>query len=122
MKQFIVIALLSVSILACTNTKPKDGKFHIVTTTSMITDLVENIGGDKVETTLFVPPGIEPHDFEPTARQMASLKEAKVLFINGLDMEHWAESGSITGSTKVMLISEFSQHAHGTLVAGYHPA
>lgn len=89
-----------------TTTASADAKIKVVTSINPVDQLVKYIGGDKVETTLFVPPGIEPHDFEPTARQLASLKEAKVLFINGLDMEHWAEEGAITGSTKVMLLSE----------------
>ncbi len=81
-------------------------KIKAVTSINPVDQLVRYIGGDKVETTLFVPPGVEPHDFEPTAKQMAALRESKVLFINGLDMEHWAEDGSITGSTKLMMLSD----------------
>lgn len=112
MKKKLFSGLLSLILLAgcspavTTTTAGSAAKIKVITSINPVDQLVKYIGGDKVETTLFVPPGIEPHDFEPSARQMAALKESKVLFINGLDMEHWAEDGAITGSTKLMMLSE----------------
>lgn len=82
------------------------GRIQAVTSFHPIDRLVQYIGGDKVDTTLFVPAGSDPHDFEPTARQMAALKESDVLFINGLGMEPWVEDGGITGKTRLMILSD----------------
>ncbi len=87
MKQFVVIALLSVSILACTNTKPKDGKFHIVTTTSMITDLVENIGGDKVVVQGLMGAGVDPHLYKASEGDVSKLSNANMILYSGLHLE-----------------------------------
>lgn len=81
-------------------------KIQVMTSIHPIDQLVKAIGGDLVETTMFVKPGVDAHDFEPTAKDMAKLKEAKVLFINGLGMEPWATDGAITGATKLMVLGD----------------
>jgi len=54
-----------------------------------IYDFVKKIGKDKVDVSTIVPASIEPHDFEPTARQIIELQEADVIFINGAGFESW---------------------------------
>ena len=57
----MLVAILSLSLFGCQDNIPKDDKFHIVTTTSMITDLVKNIGGDKVVVEGLMGAGVDPH-------------------------------------------------------------
>lgn len=114
MKKIIMTLLLAGTIFtgctaetAATSSGPGDvDKIQAVTSFNPVDQLVNYIGGDKVETTLFVPSGTDPHDFEPSAREMAALKESDVLFINGLGMEPWVEDGGITGQTKLMILSD----------------
>lgn len=115
MKKIIVSSLMAVLIMVgCSpatlttsgSTGNQDGKIQVMTSFNPIDQLVKTIGGDKVETTLFVKPGTDAHSFEPTARDMTTLKEADVLFINGLDMEPWAQAGAISGSTKLMILAD----------------
>ena len=87
MKQFIIIALLSVSLLACNDTKVKDGKFQIVTTTSMITDLVENIGGDKVVVQGLMGAGVDPHLYKASEGDVSKLSNANMIIYGGLHLE-----------------------------------
>jgi len=54
-----------------------------------IYDFVKKIGKDKVDVSTIVPASIEPHDFEPTARQIIELQAADVIFINGAGFESW---------------------------------
>lgn len=54
-----------------------------------IYDFVKKIGKDKVNVSTIVPASIEPHDFEPTARQIIELQAADVIFINGAGFESW---------------------------------
>lgn len=91
---------------AALTTNPTTDKLQVMTSFNPIDQLVRVIGGDRVETTIFVDPGIDAHDFEPSARDMARLKEADMLFINGLGMEPWAEAGAISGATTLMILGD----------------
>ena len=48
----IVLILVAISILGCKDSSEESGKLKVVTTTTMITDLVKNIGGDQIEVLL----------------------------------------------------------------------
>jgi zinc transport system substrate-binding protein len=54
-------------------------------------DFAKKIGGDKVDVVNMVPAGTEPHDWEPTASDVAGLEKADVFVYNGAGMEHWAK-------------------------------
>ncbi len=62
-------------------------KIMITTTTNVITDLVENIGGDHVSVTGLMGPGIDPHLYRPSASDVKKLQDADIVFYNGLDLE-----------------------------------
>ena len=62
-------------------------KIAITTTTNVITDLVENIGGDHVSVTGLMGPGVDPHLYRPSASDVKSLQNADIIFYNGLDLE-----------------------------------
>ena len=87
MKQFILLVLFSVSLVGCKDTRPKDGKFHIVTTTSMITDLVQNIGGDKVAVQGLMGAGVDPHLYKASEGDVSKLFNANMIIYSGLHLE-----------------------------------
>ena len=62
-------------------------KIMVTTTTNVITDLVENIGGDHVSVTGLMGPGIDPHLYRPSASDVKKLQDADIVFYNGLDLE-----------------------------------
>ncbi|QJW49251.1 zinc ABC transporter substrate-binding protein [bacterium BFN5] len=59
----------------------------VVTTIYPVYEFVRQVGGDKVEVTMLLKPGVEPHDWEPTARELAEIKKAKVFFYHGAGLE-----------------------------------
>lgn len=62
-----------------------------------IYDFVKKIGKDRMDVSSIVPAGIEPHDFEPTAKQIIELQKADVIFINGAGFESWINKmGNVT--------------------------
>lgn len=91
-----IISLVSAAILALgftpSSTALAQDKLKVMTSFNAINELVKVIGGDKVESEMIVEKGAEPHDFEPTPKDLVKLQEAKVLFINGLEMEPWSEN------------------------------
>lgn len=59
-------------------------------------DFAGKIGGDRVQIEVMVPSGMEPHDWEPTPRDIAGLEGADVFVYSGAGMEHWV--GDVLGS------------------------
>lgn len=53
-------------------------------------DFAKKIGRDRVNVTDLVPAGTEPHDWEPSARDIEDLQAADLFVYNGAGMEHWA--------------------------------
>jgi manganese/zinc/iron transport system substrate-binding protein len=60
---------------------------NAVTTTGMITDIVENVGGERLEVTGLMGPGIDPHLYKATAGNVTELINADIIFYNGLHLE-----------------------------------
>ena len=62
-------------------------KLHVVATISMITDIVKNIGQDRIDVTGIVGEGVDPHLYKPTAGDVERLQDADIIFYNGLHLE-----------------------------------
>jgi manganese/zinc/iron transport system substrate-binding protein len=86
MKKRIVLILIIASF-SCENETKSNGKLNIVTTTSMITDLVKNIGGDYVNLQGLMGSGVDPHLYKASEGDVTKLVEANVIFYNGLHLE-----------------------------------
>jgi zinc transport system substrate-binding protein len=71
--------------------KTKGGKVRVVASLYPLEFFAREIGGTHVEVEGLVPPGVEPHDFELSARDMERIGEADVLVYNGAGLERWAE-------------------------------
>ncbi|MGQ0668256.1 MAG: metal ABC transporter substrate-binding protein [Actinomycetota bacterium] len=63
------------------------GLLQVVTTVSPITNLVQNVGGERVQVTGIVPEGTNSHTFEPAPSDAAVMAEADIVFVNGLHLE-----------------------------------
>ena len=59
----------------------------VTTTTNVVTDLVENIGGEHVSVMGLMGPGVDPHLYRPSANDVKKLQDADIVFYNGLDLE-----------------------------------
>lgn len=64
-------------------------KLQVLATTSIIADLVANVGGDLLDLTVLVPLGSDPHTFSPTPQDVVAVANADVVFLNGLDYEEF---------------------------------
>ena len=60
---------------------------RVVTTIGMITDIVQNVGGDRVDATGLMGPGIDPHLYRASEGDVARLAGADLIFYNGLHLE-----------------------------------
>jgi len=64
-------------------------KLIVLSSIFPIDQFVKRIGGDRITSSLIIPPGIEPHDFDPTIGQVQTISSADVLIYNGLGIENW---------------------------------
>lgn len=87
--QKTVLFLLTILLLgSCKQeTKTENNKLNVVTTTTMITDLVKNIGGDAIEVTGLMGAGVDPHLYKASEGDVSKLVNADVIFYNGLHLE-----------------------------------
>ncbi|WCN37587.1 metal ABC transporter substrate-binding protein [Aneurinibacillus uraniidurans] len=67
------------------------GKILVYTSLFPVYSFAKTIGGDHVEVKSIVPPGAEPHDFEPSPKDLGELNEAKLFVYNGAGYEAWIE-------------------------------
>ncbi|MFL5731286.1 MAG: metal ABC transporter solute-binding protein, Zn/Mn family [Cytophagaceae bacterium] len=89
-------------------TKKTEGKLQIVTTTGMIADAVLNIAGDKVEITALMGPGVDPHLYKATQGDVSRLKNASLVFYNGLHLE--GKMGDVLGKLDKNKVIPVSRH------------
>ncbi|WP_339754651.1 zinc ABC transporter substrate-binding protein [uncultured Winogradskyella sp.] len=82
------LLLLVITLVFSCKSEPKDnGKLNIVTTTSMITDLVKNIGGDVINIQGLMGSGVDPHLYKASEGDVSKLVNADIIFYNGLHLE-----------------------------------
>jgi zinc transport system substrate-binding protein len=74
------------------HTNNKDGKIEVVATLFPQYDFAKQVGGDKVNVTLLLPPGSESHTYEPTPQDMVLIDESDLFIYTGKEMEPWAEN------------------------------
>ncbi|EDM45456.1 zinc ABC transporter, periplasmic zinc-binding protein [unidentified eubacterium SCB49] len=83
----IIVFLVVLTMVSCNNKTEDSGKLSIVTTTTMLTDLVKNIGGDLIEVQGLMGAGVDPHLYKASEGDVAKLANADVIFYNGLHLE-----------------------------------
>jgi ABC-type Zn uptake system ZnuABC Zn-binding protein ZnuA len=107
-RRFVAIAILPVLLFVASGCRPTaavtlehaDGMpslspvtlgagetLQVVATTSIVADVVQNIGGDSIDLTVLIPPRTDPHAFEPTPQDVAAVADAHVVFVNGAGLE-----------------------------------
>jgi zinc transport system substrate-binding protein len=70
---------------------PTPARIPVIASFYPLYEFTRRIGGDGVDVRNLVPPGVSPHDFEPSAQDVATLHGARVLVYNGAGFEPWVE-------------------------------
>lgn len=64
-----------------------NGKYNVVTTTTLIADLVKSIGGEYVNVKGLMGPGVDPHLYKASAGDVKLMQEANMVIYNGIHLE-----------------------------------
>lgn len=124
------VLALAVSLAGCQSQDKTADTDTIKVMASFYTmgDLAQKAGGEKVQVTTMVPAGTEPHDWEPSAQDIAMLEEADIFIYNGAGMEHWAEDVLGTLENKDLIVVEAAEdiellgsHGHQGEAEAYDP-
>jgi zinc transport system substrate-binding protein len=125
-KSLIITILIFLFILIASSSYGE--KIKVIASIAPLADFAKQVGGERVDVKLLLPPGASPHIFEPTPTTMKDISEARVFVKIGAGLEFWADkliqaSGNkrliiIDSSSGIPLIREY--HSHGTGGADPH--
>ena len=102
-------AFLIVLLSACAPVTQSDsGKLRVVATTTLVGDVVKNIGGEHIDLHVLIPPGVDEHAFEPNPQDIASVARADLVFLNGAGLETFTGRlmENAGGKAKMVEVSE----------------
>lgn len=92
--KILAITMIALLLVACRNeeeTSTKEGNsgdtLNVVSSFSILSDMIENIGGEYVNVHNLVPIGTAPHEYEPLPEDIKVASDADLLFYNGLNLE-----------------------------------
>lgn len=74
-------------VAACSTTSSESSSPQIVVTYSVLGSVVTDLVGDAAEVTILIPDGQDPHEFQPSARDIETINNADIVISNGLDFE-----------------------------------
>lgn len=123
----LVILLLFISACSKKNIEETEDvandikRIKVYTSIYPMYDFTKQIGKDRIDLELMVPPGAEPHDWEPTAKLMGEMEKADVFVYNGVQMEMWADKviGALSNNDLIVVeasegveLLKFQEHEH----------
>jgi ABC-type Zn uptake system ZnuABC Zn-binding protein ZnuA len=80
---WIFLLILALALASCSGVNAPD----ILTTSTILADVTQNIVGDRFSVGSLLPVGVDPHSYQPTPQDTAKISESKVLVINGAEYE-----------------------------------
>ncbi|MBT8172613.1 MAG: zinc ABC transporter substrate-binding protein [Nitrosopumilus sp.] len=91
----IVIPITSVVVYG-TNTPQQitstdNSKLQVISSFNPLYEFSQIVGKEKVDVTLLVPVGVEPHDWEPTIKDVQQIQKSNLIVINGIGFENWVD-------------------------------
>jgi len=88
----ILFLMVNLLIAGCGMQPTAVSGVKVVATTTIVGDVVKQIGGERISLTTLLPIGTDPHTYEPRPQDVAAIHDAQLVFINGLELEHSMET------------------------------
>jgi len=104
---FIAVLIGLVFSLGACNQQSTDtdlNRIQLMATTSIVGDIVRQVGGEYVEVKVLLPLGTDPHSFTPTPNDISRLAEAELVFINGAGLEEFLSAMIESAGVDVRLV------------------
>jgi ABC-type Zn uptake system ZnuABC Zn-binding protein ZnuA len=92
-KSFMLGVFLLAACQASSTTEiPTNNEEHeltVMAVESFLADIAQQVAGERLEVETLVPPGVDPHTFQPTPQDVAKITNSQVLIVNGAGLEEW---------------------------------
>lgn len=119
----IVIPLSSFAVYGTNpntdSTFSENSKLQVISSFNPLHEFAQNVGQDKVDAILLVPVGVEPHDWEPTIKDVQKMQTSDMIIINGIGFENWVEKleennyrGIIVDTSNGILVKDSEEDEH----------
>jgi len=109
-KKILSLVCLAGLLPACSTSEPTEtARPNIVVTYSVLGSVVAELVGDAADVTILIPDGQDPHDFQPSARDIEAINNANIVVSNGLDFEEGLEdvlASAIENGVNVYMVGE----------------
>ena len=109
-KTALSLVCLVALLPACSSSEPEtSARPNIVVTYSVLGSVVSELVGDRATVTVLIPDGQDPHDFQPSARDIETINNADIVISNGLDFEEGLEdvlASAIDNGVSVYMVGE----------------
>lgn len=90
--KLVVLVLTALSACATPLTPAEtDSRLPVVASILPLADFARQVGRDRVRVETLVPPGASPHTYELTPAQLRAVSQGRVLVLNGIGLEYWAD-------------------------------
>jgi len=103
----IIIPLSSLAVYGTNSnqqfTKTDNSKLQVISSFNPLYEFSQNVGQENVDSFLLVPIGVEPHDWEPTVKDVQRMQNADLIIINGIGFENWVDDLEETGYSGVIV-------------------
>lgn len=90
-KKVLLFILIALFIMGCGSNTSKQGKLKTAASFFPMAEFTRAVGGDLVDVETLVPDGVEPHDWEPSPRDLTRLGKAQIFVYNGF-VESWSDA------------------------------
>jgi zinc transport system substrate-binding protein len=109
MRNFILLLLIiTIALSGCISQTENTAQVRAATTITPLGEFVAAVGGERVNVSVLVPPGAEPHTFEPSPSQIRQVADADIYFKNGIGLESWMDN--IIGVNPQMRVVDTSRN------------
>lgn len=87
MKKLVVLSILTLGLISCGKNQNQNSRPNVVATTTMISDLAMEIGGDSINVQGLMGSGVDPHLYKASEGDVTKLFNADLILYNGLHLE-----------------------------------
>lgn len=125
MRKVILSILLPLLIMIANHSYAE--KIKVIASIVPLADFAKQVGGERIDVQLLLPPGASPHTYEPTPKALREVNNAKVFIKIGAGLENWAEKIITASGNKGLIIVDSSKgiqlirdvHSHHLSIDSY---
>jgi zinc/manganese transport system substrate-binding protein len=91
--------------LAAASAALRAAPLRVVALSPILTEMAREVGGSEVEATGLLPPGVDPHTFEPAPADMRALADAELVLASGLGLETYLDKLAANSGTRARMVA-----------------